>query len=240
MRNKKAISIGSGIVWVPSMFLIAIILFFHLLFTLGIFGETTITDTTDIRFEDSKLGYIERYGNVNLDLQSNREFLNFLNTHISVEGKSLRVIDAIRFSLDPYFEITNRNGKNYFEVFDQKDMGPPLGGLNSIYFQEIESKFSDRGFSRADANKFISTTSGFMNTETYRKITEEIDRFCPLDKFGRYSFELPHGIMIKQRTSLDYKPRQKSHIFGNRYGFSTVYKGEHFTLRFFVEGGCRG
>jgi len=241
MRNNKG-SIGSGLTWIPAMFIIGLILVSHVIFTILIFGETVIGG----RHSRIDMGY-------SIDINHNRNFLNFLNSEIVVDGKKERVVDAIRFSLDPYFEIKNREGKNFFYFFDTTDLNVEFGGLKSVEITYgLPDKMSPVGFSRAQSNEVMSISSGFENTERFKKITEQLDIYYRLkEKYGKYTLEIPQGILHNERdyryrsedieyfeetSSIGYTPYERSYIYGTRVNFRTTYRGETFNIKFFIIG----
>jgi len=228
MRNNKG-SIGSGLTWIPAMFIIGLILVSHVILTVSIFGVTEIGDRSNIDLKESSI-----------DINDNRNFLNFLNSEIKVDGKNERVVDAIRFSLDPYFEIKNKEGKNFFNFFDTTDLNVELGELKSVAITYgLHDKMGRVGFSRAQSDKVMRISSGFENTERFKKITEQLDIYCKLDKYGRYTLEIPQGTLHKEREfPLKYSPYERSPIYGKRVNFRTTYRGETFDIKFFSRDGC--
>ena len=54
MRNNKG-SIGSGLTWIPAMFIIALILVSHVIFTVSIFGKTEIGKRSNIDLKESSI-----------------------------------------------------------------------------------------------------------------------------------------------------------------------------------------
>jgi hypothetical protein len=241
MRNNKG-SIGSGLTWIPAMFIIGLILVSHVIFTILIFGETVIGG----RHSRIDMGY-------SIDINHNRNFLNFLNSEIVVDGKKERVVDAIRFSLDPYFEIKNKEGMNFFYFFDTTDLNVEFGGLKSAEITYgLPNKMGKVGFSTAQSNKVMRISSGFENTERFKKITEQLDIYYRLkEKYGKYTLEIPQGILHNERdyryrsedieyfeetSSIGYTPYERSYIYGTRVNFRTTYRGEAFNIKFFIIG----
>ena len=240
MRNNKG-SIGSGLTWIPAMFIIGLILVSHVILTVSIFGKTVIGDRSQI-----DLGH-------SIDINHNRNFLNFLNSEIVVNGKKERVVDAIRFSLDPYFEIKNKEGMNFFYFFDTTDLNVEFGGLKSAEITYgLPNKMGKVGFSTAQSNKVMRISSGFENTERFKKITEQLDIYYRLkEKYGKYTLEIPQGILHNERdyryrsedieyfeetSSIGYTPYERSYIYGTRVNFRTTYRGEAFNIKFFIIG----
>ena len=54
MRNNKG-SIGSGLTWIPAMFIIGLILVSHVILTVSIFGVTEIGDRSNIDLKESSI-----------------------------------------------------------------------------------------------------------------------------------------------------------------------------------------
>jgi len=235
MRNNKG-SIGSGLTWIPAMFIIGLILVSHVILTVSIFGKTEIGDRSNIDLKESSI-----------DINDNRNFLNFLNSEIKVDGKNERVVDAIRFSLDPYFEIKNKEGKNFFYFFDTTDLTAELShNLSLLYIKRrtqvtinLLNGLKGEGFSKAQSKNVMGISSGFENTERFRKIAEQLDIYCKLDKYGRYTLEIPQGTLHKGgEFPLKYSPYERSPIYGKRVKFRTTYRGEAFDIKFYIRGKC--
>jgi hypothetical protein len=228
MRNNKG-SIGSGLTWIPAMFIIGLILVSHVILTVSIFSVTEIGKRSNIGLKESRI-----------DINDNRNFLNFLNSEIVVDGKRERVVDAIRFSLDPYFEIKNKGGRNFFNFFDTTDLNVESGGSKSVAIAYgLPDRMRRRGFSGDQSTNVIGIGSGFKNTERFRKIAEQLDIYCKLDKYGRYTLEIPQGTLHKERKfPLKYSPHERSPIYGKRVNFRTTYRGETFDIKFFSRDGC--
>ena len=241
MRNNKG-SIGSGLTWIPAMFIIGLILVSHVILTVSIFSVTEIGKRSNIDLKESSI-----------DINDNRNFLNFLNSEIKVDGKNERVVDAIRFSLDPYFEIKNKEGKNFFYFFDTTDLNVEFGELKSAEITYgLPDKMGRVGFSRAQSDKVMRISSGFENTERFKKITEQLDIHYRLkEKYGKYTLEIPQGILhnerddrflsediehFKKTSSIGYTAYERSYIYGTGVNFRTTYRGEAFNIKFFIIG----
>jgi|TARA_B100001971_G_C18194794_1_gene540791 hypothetical protein len=247
MRNNKG-SIGSGLTWIPAMFIIALILVSHVIFTVSIFGKTEIGKRSNIDLKESSI-----------DINDNRNFLNFLNSEIKVDGKKERVVDAIRFSLDPYFEIKNKDGKNPFNFIDPINLTAEL----YIYRKKqvtinLLNGLKGEGFSDKQILEIMAISKGFKKTKRFEKIAKQLDNYCKIDSGEMYILGIPQGTIHNVKLfgndegSAEYTKYARVHPgihpetlnelrIGNArslVNFRTTYRGEAFDIKFYIRGKC--
>ncbi len=217
--NKKG-GIGSGLAWVVAFLFVTLIMFFHVIFTLFIFADKEITGDVDVTFEGGST-----------DFNTNSKFLNFLNSKILVDGKQEKIIDSIRFSLEPYFEIENRDGKSFFDfkLLGMKALNDRDGSLNN---KLISLRFGVEGWT-----KYSNAYAKFQEGERVNGIIKRLNLydFCGknerLGLDNKYFLEVPQGIIIKDglRSPRVVRKDTGSILFIKH---KTNYKGENVEIIF--------
>ena len=216
-KNKKA-SIDSAFVWIIAFLVIVFILIITNVFVFSLFVVKG-GSKTNVVFEEN-----------NNNLILNKKFLSFLNTKISVNNKEEKIIDSIRNSLDPYFEIKNENGKNLVDKYS-------LNAITEDYV--LKDKMMIDGFDENDWDNFVKANLEFQESEKVKKIIEELNKLCNVDRWDRYFLETPLGIITKDGL----KAKQ---IFNEEDSFyytepiihKTNYRGENIEIKFRMYREC--
>lgn len=216
--NKKALE-DSLFTWIAAFLVIVFIMIVYFVFVLFLFGEEKLTGDVDIIFEESKT-----------ELDLNLKFLSLLSSKIIVDGKDEKVIDVIKNSLDPYFEIKNDEGESFVEKVGLNTLSEDQKTLNNRMFAF--------GLNEEEWNNFLMIGSDFEDNKV-KEIIKELDKFCNVDRWDGYFLEVPQGIITKNGL------RNKG-IFTEENIFDyttpiihkTNYRGENIEIKFRVWRGC--
>ena len=130
---------------------------------------------------------------------------NLLEKIIFIEGKSIKAIDAIKKSLDPYFEVKNNEGisfanKKFSRYYDQ--IG--LQVINLAPQKLKEQMISIEGFNEADYNK-IDIILELQKSEIIMELSILMEEFC-----SNSLLLLPYGVVNDDILKTGPKPRGDS------------------------------
>lgn len=162
--------------WVVSILLWSIIIIIFLAVVFIRFGEKN-------SLEERKIDDI-----------NNKEFLIFLNTEIELNGKKTRIINGIENSLDGFFEIKNEDGESFIEVFGIK-------GFNENR-EYLRDRMTAEGFDDEDWDSYLEREKEIQDGELIRKIIEELEKRCNINRWDRYLLELPFGVVTSDGLKL--------------------------------------
>jgi len=218
--NKKGLE-DSLFTWIAAFFIIFFFMIIYLFFILVVLGQKKITGDLDkdFSFQESEV-----------DLKGNSKFIDFLNSKILVKDNQEKVIDAIRFSLEPYFELKNEDqesedyGKSFIERFGFEGLiNPPRTRITFGFTIRHWKGWEDvlERIRQADDGKF---------EERVAEISEALDRRC-----GGINFlEIPQGKILEGKL---VKVSEKSLKAGPPYYkydpiiHKTNYKRENIEIR---------
>ena len=216
--NKKALE-DSLFTWIAAFLVIVFIMIIYFLFVLILFGEERLTGDVDIVFEESKI-----------ELDLNSKFLSFLSSSIFINGKEEKIIDVIKNSLDPYFEIKNDKGESFVEKV----------GLNAL--SEDEKTLNNRmfafGLNENERNNFLEIGSDYEDNKV-KEIIKKLDKICNVDKWDRYFLEVPQGIITKDglRNKGIFTEEDFFH-YTQPIIHKTNYRGENIEIKFRMSREC--
>ena len=217
--NKRGLE-DSLFTWIAFLFIIIFVMVLHNFIVSAIF----LTKGTDkASFEENSV-----------DLIANAKFLNFLNSRILINEKEDKVIDVLRFSLDPYFSIKNKSGESFIEVYGidyvYKVIQEPPSDLDILM---IRDGFDETSFEELERMNYNTQNSQFIN-----EIISKLDNYCLED--SRYFLETPYWIIddqgLKGRSSMgDEATLQYDY---NEYEHNTVYLAENLKIKLWVSKKC--
>ena len=217
MTSKRG-SVGSAFNWIVAFFIIFFIMFIYVLVLLAIIG-IDIKDKSSINIED---------GHIDLNLHS--KFLSFLDSIITVNSREEKIIDAIRFSLEPYFNIRNSNGESFVELFGLKALTENQ--------RELRDKMDVLGFDQNDWNEYLQASSDFQENRA-NEIMEKLEILCNIDKNNNYFLELPQGIITRDGLKLKETFRENDYFDYKKIIFNTNYQGENIEIKFWLDRECQ-
>ncbi len=218
MTSKKG-SVGSAFNWIIAFFIIFFIMFIYVIILLAIIGIDKITGQSSINVEDS---YI--------DLNLHSKFLSFLDSTILVNEREEKVIDAIKFSLEPYFNIINNKGESFVELFGLKALTENQ--------RELRNKMDVLGFDQNDWDNYLKASSDFQENRV-NGIMEKLEIFCSIDKGNNYFLEIPQGIITKDGLKLKDVFREEDYFDYKKITFNTNYLGENIEVKFWIDRECQ-
>ena len=176
-----------------------------------------MTEDVEIIFEDEEF-----------DKNLNSRFLDFLNSKILINEKEEKIIDVIKNSLDPYFQIENNVGENLVNKY----------GLTVLMKEgvSLKNKMIKDGFNENDWDKFIKANSNFQDNKV-KEIIKELDKFCNVDSWDRYFLEIPQGIITKDglRTEVFFERVDR---YTKLIIHKTNYRVESFEIKFRMRKEC--
>ena len=139
---------------------------------------------------------LSRQGNilgVNLETISK----SFLDREIFYKGKQQKIIDAVKVSLDPYFNVKSKDSR-WTSLMEEIGIYSMIVKINSGTPEELASL----GFSPADVQAIKNG-----NLELGNAIKTELDKMC-----SEYYFEIPQGV-ISHKNPLDVNIAKARIIF---------------------------
>ena len=217
--NKRALE-DSLFTWMAAFLVIVFIMIIYFLFVLVLFGEEKLTGDIDIVFEESKA-----------ELELNSKFLNFLSSSIIINDKEEKIINVIKNSLDPYFEIKNDKGEGFVEKF----------GLRSLMEEgvSLKNRMRSEGFEDNDWDKLVQVNFEFQQSEGVKKIIKELDKFCDIDREDRYYLEIPQGSIRGNnfRANEEFNP-ENNFYYIQPIIHKTNYRGENIEIKFRIRREC--
>ena len=223
--NKKALE-DSLFTWIIAFGVIVFIMVLYFVFLSAVFGKDKLTSDVEIVFEES---------NVNLELNS--RFLSFLNSKISVDSKLVdgkeekneKIIDVIRNSLNPYFEIKNDKEENLISKYGIKVLTE-----NHI---DLQNKMLANGFDDSDWSEFVKANGEFAQGGGIKEMRKLLDKFC-----DKYILEIPQGIITEEVYKIGERYSGEDNIiyfyYINPLVHKTNYKGENIEIKLRISKGC--
>jgi len=226
--NKKG-SVDTFFTWIGAFLIIVFIMILFNVAMLLIFTDNDLFSEPNVKFFGS-----------NVDLILNSKFLDFLNTRIIIDGRGEKIIDVLKTSLDPYFDIKNGRGESFIELFGSESLTPKNSELKSVYRDRLRGEMINLGFTGNQFDEVIDIGTNLRFSERYGAIIKELDKFCKVESLDTYVFQLPYGYIIKERLKFNYKPNQESRLaFNKKIIHKTNYRGENMQISFGIYGECK-
>ena len=112
---------------------------------------------------------------------------DLLDSSILVSGSEEKIVDSLKISLDPYFEIKNNDGVDLIEKFGIKVLSDDQ--------QQVRTRMQFGGFDGKDWDDFVAANFKFQNGERVGGIVNELNKICKINRNDRYVFQIPHGVI---------------------------------------------
>jgi len=218
--NKKA-DVSSLVVWIVAFFFILFVMIIFLGFTLIVYGDKKISNNREISFKEKQISNLEK-----------KEFLVFLQKEININSNKERVIDAIKRSLDPFFNIMNDKNENFVKTFGFKALS---NQDDSLYDQMLA-----RGFDENDWDSFLMAMENIQDGNRVKEIINVLNEICDNNAWNSYLLELPYGIVTKEGLKLKsaigeevyYENEDNELLYTPVIYFTFNYRGETIELKF--------
>jgi len=226
--NKRGLE-DSFFTWVFAFLFIA---FFMLVYLFGVFAMSGKSSL--FNFLSGEAVIVEEGSK---DLILNKKFLSFLNSEVEFEDGEKKIIDAIKESLDDYFEIKNNKGKSFIEVL----------GVEGIDYEDLavrNNKLIGKDFSQAAFSELAEITRRYEEDGFFlNKVQKEFGEIC-----SKYRFKTPLGMVSEHgfragsysENSLISKEEETSFDWTPVIIHKNNYRGENFEIKFRMLEKCVG
>jgi hypothetical protein len=149
---------------------------------------------------------------------------NLLEKRIIVDGESIKSIDAIKKSLDPYFEVKNEDGisfanKQFSRYYYQEGLK-----LIELGTQLKDTMILNEGFNEEDYNDISQQIFDLQKSDAVRGLSDSLGKFC-----SENLLLLPYGVIHQGILKTGPKPRGASSDPPN------VWSQHDPTNKFYVE-----
>jgi hypothetical protein len=213
--NKKA-QIDSTLVWVVSIFIIVFILSIFLVIVFVMADKKVLTNANDINSNEISNPY---------DIAISENLFSILNSEIQVNGKSQKVIYAVKDSFNNYFETKSSTGISLIEKYGVDKYGDISGTSRDVMVNS--------GFNPSDLDK-IDT----QNQNLARELKKILDRYC-----NKYQLAIPQGV-ITEEGILQSSDKFVIDNYIDSYTpialYNFSYLGTSSDIRFVMLRGCYG
>ena len=218
--NKRGLE-DSVFTWIVAFSIILFIMFIYTGMTFGAFiGKGLFFQDNSYLLEGS------------VDLVNNRNFLEFLNSNL--DNEEMKIIDFIRFNLEPFSEIKNENGESFLDIYGIKGVNELIQNPTEQQRNDIEAK----GFTGEQYFQLGDESRKIQESEFILEIINQLDELCPIDERERYFFELPYGIITEDGMKASSILNDISISSYNEFIHKTVYKGDSFEIRLLLDRRC--
>jgi hypothetical protein len=105
-----------------------------------------------------------------------------------------RIGEIMLDELNTYFEIKNEKGESFVEAI----------GIENINgdFAEIKTLMLSDGFDENDYQKFVEARMKAQEGEYIKKIINNLNNFCPYERWDSYLMEVPQGVITRDGIKL--------------------------------------
>lgn len=199
--------------WIFAFLIIVFVMFIFLIIVFINFGKNSFFgDKVDVSVIDRESEYL---------LHSS--FLNILQKKIVVNGKEDRIMNHIKTSLDPFFLITNNEGKTFIEMYG-------IDGI-SIPEETLRDKMDLQGFDDEDWREYIEIHRNIQHGELVQKLSQILKTLCDEGK-NKFYFEVPYGYITEDglKSKINFGEVYFSESYTSPIKFQLVYRGENFEV----------
>jgi len=214
--NKKALE-DSAPVWIVAILLIVAFLFAYLFGGSMVYADKRVGDERGVVINGAS------------SLVVYEKFLGFLDSEI--EGE--KVIDLIKGSLDPYFELKDDNGERMVDRFGFRFMNASI--LGKGIWDKAENARVKFEYLRQNDSKYLTP-----------KIIAKLDELCPIFGDDKYYLAIPQGVIddeyFTRYESVDSQMfennEQNLEFYTPSVSLKAVYRGHVFEIKFKIIKEC--
>jgi hypothetical protein len=172
---------------------------------------------------------------------------NFLNTMVSFDGEKVKILDIIKYSLDPFYEVRSTEGSNIGRSFAETKFRA-YGNQNGLeilsfrYRQDYLGIIEREGFRTTfvkDKNGKTTEVSTFQliqsfivdfeeKSEEFKVLVRELNKICE-----NYMLLMPQGVIY--RGKLRNGPGAKSSVWDEQ--FAMDWKGKEIKINYVYDLG---
>ena len=208
-------------VWIPAFLIIIFVMIIFLLILFMNFGKNTI-------FDGHEVTVVEYSQSVYL-LESS--FINLLHYSTTLNGKEEIILNHFTKSLDPLFDISNDEGKNFIEVFGLSGLEKPNHELRELWDRE--------GFDENDWIVYLDARKKIQESDLITTLSKEISFFC-LNKKNGFYLELPYGYVTADglKEKYFYSDVIFDEGFHKPFVFSIIYREQAINILLYLRDSC--